>query len=857
MGQARDEAGNIWETDAQGNALRLISAAGSAPQMPADPTFNTKAPQAQASLNNTVADATVNQATIPAQITAANADATIKTRTSSTAGLPEGFMWDGSGQRAVPIPGYTRQGLSPEIRSQAIQVYTDAGALERAADEIERLYNEGPGATKGIWGLQDYLPNETNKVFNDAGQQARGYVKRALGFTGGEGNTATEASALYDPYLPTARDRDGQIVRKIEKLRELANDARQKSVTTLGGVPDQSGNIVPRMDPSLSAMNQPFEVGGGRQAATGTKKQIDIPEKMQQEWLSYYARNRGNWDAGDAAKFRVQLDAKYNFPTPPGAFDRYYDHAAEFGEALRSGGRVNPTIPGPEVEMTKTEIGRNQAINNPVGAAFANYGNMQTLGIPEMLAGSESFQALGEAQPVGTMIGQIGGAIGGTAALGKFGKETLGRALPQLLGGGGKARFGRNLAADMTFSGAYGATTGQDPLGSAAMGGLGSVAGQGVGKALGGIVGGAALSPQVQRLRAQGIPLTTGQMLGGIPKAIEDGMTSVPGIGDLASARRLEGFRAFNQAAFNEAGQPIGAKVADLGEDGVGALMDQVGNSYNDATAGVNVPLDPTFTADMATARAAGAALPGDYAGKFNAAIENRVGPVANAGELTGDSYQQAMRGLKGYRAEMTKPGFDQDYRDALSVAMDALRGQMQRGGGQSVVDGLARSDQAYKSAKVLERAIQAAKNGTVTGEIQIFTPSQLNTAATMAKNKFGGQRPFSGLIDDGQSVLPSQVPDSGTGRRLATMALPGFLGGGAALGGAAAYPTGDTSDGILKGAIVAAALLGGGTKAGQKTINTLIAGRPESVRKVGRAIGKRKGLFGSAAIPLALESGK
>ncbi|WP_031293290.1 hypothetical protein [Sphingobium sp. HDIP04] len=32
MGQARDEAGNIWETDAQGNAVRLIQPAGAAPQ---------------------------------------------------------------------------------------------------------------------------------------------------------------------------------------------------------------------------------------------------------------------------------------------------------------------------------------------------------------------------------------------------------------------------------------------------------------------------------------------------------------------------------------------------------------------------------------------------------------------------------------------------------------------------------------------------------------------------------------------------------------------------------------------------------------------------------------------------------
>lgn len=38
MAQARDEAGNIWEVDAQGNPVRLIQAAGQQSPQPSRPT---------------------------------------------------------------------------------------------------------------------------------------------------------------------------------------------------------------------------------------------------------------------------------------------------------------------------------------------------------------------------------------------------------------------------------------------------------------------------------------------------------------------------------------------------------------------------------------------------------------------------------------------------------------------------------------------------------------------------------------------------------------------------------------------------------------------------------------------------
>jgi hypothetical protein len=321
----------------------------------------------------------------------------------------------------------------------------------------------------------------------------------------------------------------------------------------------------------------------------------------------------------------------------------------------------------------------------------------------------------------------------------------------------------------------------------------------------------------------------------------------------MVNARRLEGLRQFNDVAMNRAVEPIGGKAAGIGNDGIQALYDQVGNSYDSATSGVNIPVDAQFGSDIAAIRGRG--IPGapDLETKLNGALTNRVAPIEQSGQLTGDAYQQSFRGLKGYRAEHTKPGFEQDYRDQLTAAMDALTGQMQRGGGDSVVNGLRNADKAYRGIKTLDQAVTAARNGTGSGELQVFTPAQLNNAATKTAQKFGGERPFADLIDAGQSTLPNKIPDSGTAGRLATLALPGVLTGA---GAGAGYAGGNAQSGAGMGLTIGALLAAGGTRAGQRALAKAIFDRPDMLALAGRSISKRQGLFGTASVPLLLEGG-
>lgn len=863
MGQARDEAGNIWETDAQGNPVRMLQAAGQATgsqggggvfslpvsQQQAAQTANTQTTTAGNVISNQI-----TAATAPSTISKAGSDATTAARQASTAGLPEGFMWSPDGQNAIPIPGYTRQGLSPEIRKGALDAFSDADAIDKVVTDLRAQYNKGPGATSGVAGLRDFLPTEQNKIFNDTGQRARGYVKRALGFTGGEGNTVAESSSLYDPYLPSAGDRDEQILAKITALQGLANQARAKAQQTLGGVPNANGGITP-----LNGMV--YGAGADTQAAAAgsTTKLSDLPPGYQEAVNAYIGSGRFN-PAGYA-----QLRAALDRSMIPGSADRSAEYETfardNIAPVLQQGGSIKD-IPGVEERMSGREQLRNNLVNNPVGAALvgatdaASFGGVSAL--DRMTGGSrvEDLRNASTGNMIGMLGGEIGGAIGGTAALGRLGRETVGRALPGTLGGAETGQLARDLGVDALYSGVYGYNQGRDPLESVAFGAGGSLAGRATGRAIGGAVGGVAQSPAVAFLRQQGIPLTTGQTVGGILKRFEDALMSAPVIGDQIGARRLEGLQAFNRAAFNEAGAPIGANVPEIGEMGIRSLRQQMGGAYDRATAGVDVPFDQQFATDIAALGGTSARLPPDYAAAFNTIGERRIQPLIDRGSMTGADYQQATRGLRAARRNagtVGSTGFEQEYRDALTGAINALEGNMRRGGGASVVEGLDNADAVRRNLGTLETATRNAAGGSQSGDIFTFTPSQLQRAGITTESRFPGPRPFARLTDEGQRVLPSTIPDSGTARRLTALALPATLGGtGAGIG---AYSDGveGAKDMGLGGIALGTALALGGTRQGQRVIDTIIAERPELFRDFGQALANRRGMFGRAAIPLAL----
>lgn len=725
------------------------------------------------------------------------------------------------------------------------------GRLQALINQINRaqeLYQDGPGTTKGLAGVQDYFPTDINTRFDQAGDQIAQQGLAAFRVPG-QGTVSDRDAIMFDrANLPQASTRDARIEEMFRGLRARIDSELQ----SMGQGPAQWQNVPgeQRRDPIVGMTgpgnapppNGPVPGGdGGPQMGLSRGENFTTPQD-----LAVAAAVNQAFRAGGSVEDLARAAQGAGGQVTPSDLANF--KAAVDARAKGQGVTFNPQATGKRTALQQALGG---AMLNPVGTGVADAVNMAGFGVLEGLL-PDQYGAIRDVNPNASTVGQIAGAIGGTEALAAGARAGINAVAPNLaaraLGGGRAAEFGRNLLTDATYGGAYGGVTQGDPLTGAALAAGGSVLGQAGGRAIGKTLSGVDVSPAVQAMRNAKIPLTAGQTLGGFAKGVEDRLSGLPWVGDIVNARRLEGLRAFNERAMNDAVAPINGQAQGIGNDGIQALYDQTANAYDNATAGVSVPLDQQLIGEINALRN-GAGLPADYAARLNQALSNRLDPVIDSGQMTGEGFQQAMRGLKGYRASADKaaPGFEQDYRDVLGRAMDALRGQMTRGGGDSVITGLNQADQAYRNVKTLDKAVTAARNGTGSGEVQVFTPAQLNNAATQTAQKFAGPRPFGDLIDNAQTVLPNKVPDSGTAGRVATYALPGVLGGTGAGVGAL---SGDMQSGTLSGLALAAALMAGGTKGGQKALEKVLTSRPGVVKNAGTLIRKKSGLFGAAAVP-------
>lgn len=647
--------------------------------------------------------------------------------------------------------------------------------------------------------------------------------------------TDGEKSA-YNETTITPGMNAAEIKKNLQTRLNIAQKAAQRRYNRLNAAgynPEEVNAVVGEVDLGLPA-RKPAAAGADTQS-------VPLPPEMQREHAEWIAARQGNIDPLEYSAFRQQLDTKYGFGSQPDEYERYIRD--------NQGKASTKPIAEPTAPLTSLDALRNSAVTNPVGGFAADAFNMGGFGLPEAMAGDQ-YAALRDEYPVATTLGQVAGAIGGTGMVGRAGKagmDAITRGAPRL--GQQLARtnpFARNLATDAAYSGIYGANTGQDPLASAAWGAGGSAFGQGAGKLASAAVRGASVSPVVQKMREAGIPLTVGQTLGGIPKAIEDKLTSVPGLGDMLRNRRIEGLQGLNKAAFREAGAPIGFTPSDIGKEGLQELFDASGRAYSDATSGVNAPLDAKAMSDLAMARAMGQRMPPNMQAGYEKVMQNYIDPVTDAGTMSGDLYQQTNRALKGHKGKPPGDAFEQEWKDAISVNQDALRGAMERGGGQRTVDGLNAADATYRSAKTLEDAIlDRAAGGSQSGESFVATPNQLQRAGRKSQKKYPGPRPFETLADAAQDVLPSQIPDSGTAGRVAAMTV-----GGGLLGGGAGYIGGGDLETAAQGAALAGLLASGGTRTAQDLGIASLTKRPEIMRQIGREIERRRGLIGSGSLP-------
>jgi len=352
-------------------------------------------------------------------------------------------------------------------------------------------------------------------------------------------------------------------------------------------------------------------------------------------------------------------------------------------------------------------------------------------------------------------------------------------------------------------------------------------------------------SPDVQALMKQGVTPTPGQILGGAFQGAEDKATSIPLVGDAILSARNKGVLEFNKAAYARTLEPIGGKVpSEVGREGVKEVSKQISQAYDDLLPKVTFNADQVFASDVAKLTQMAKALPKDQARRFEAVLRDQViGKLGPRGTMDGQT-------LKGVESELGRlarglrgdASFDnRQLGDAIMDLQTSIRANLARTN-PAYANELTAVNRAFANYARIRDA--ASRQGSKDG---VFTPAQLS-AAVRAQDKSAGKGVFAkggalmqDLSDPAKSVLPSQVPDSGTAGRA-------LLGAGA-LGGVGMLSPATAS----MGALSTLPYLPGG----RQLAAGILTRRPQGAAQMADAIRQATPYLTPGALPLLTQPGQ
>lgn len=350
--------------------------------------------------------------------------------------------------------------------------------------------------------------------------------------------------------------------------------------------------------------------------------------------------------------------------------------------------------------------------------------------------------------------------------------------------------------------------------------------------------------PEVEALIKEGVEPTTGQRLGPAASRIEQGMTSIPFLGDLIKSSQLRGVESLNRTAINKTLEPIGKQLDKNTTMGYGAIREageKISAEYERLLPQLTAKVDEPFRAELGTVIRMAQELPEPQAKQFSTIVEQRLlnmfGPDGTMDGQTMKEVESKLGGLVRQYRRSENP----DHRmlgNALRETQASLRGLVERSNPQHAGE-LQAINQAYAGLLTVEKA--AGQAGSKEG---VFSPAAYRGAVkatdpSLRHRAFSrGEAPNQDFAVAAEKVLGPTVPDSGTPFRLANI---GLAGGGYYL------------DPMLPAAIGAGSALY--TPVGQAMLNALISKRPELATPIAREL-RRLAPATSAALPPALISG-
>lgn len=356
--------------------------------------------------------------------------------------------------------------------------------------------------------------------------------------------------------------------------------------------------------------------------------------------------------------------------------------------------------------------------------------------------------------------------------------------------------------------------------------GTGAAGGAAGGAVIGGIARAiapkASQNPAIQKLLAEGVTPTPGQLLGKNAAAAEAKLTSIPLVGDIIKNAQQTGMREFNTAAGNRALAPIGEKVTEApGRGMIQEVLGKLSAAYNAVLPKLTLKADQQLATDLTNLAVLATELPATQASRFRQVLGQTVLKRIPTGTADGETVKVIQSKLGSLTRNYIRSG-DADQRE-LGKAIGSLK--------QHLDDALMRSNPSEAPALKeinrgwanFERVRRAA--ASTGAEDGVFSPAQLQ-GAVKAK---GGERQFArgdalmqDLTDAGKSVLGQAYPDSGTAGRAILATL---LAGGA--------PAVTGSPAALALPLLASAYLPGGRQAAA----TLLARRPSGAGEVAELV--------------------
>ena len=333
-------------------------------------------------------------------------------------------------------------------------------------------------------------------------------------------------------------------------------------------------------------------------------------------------------------------------------------------------------------------------------------------------------------------------------------------------------------------------------------------------------------SQQVKTLMAEGVTPTPGQILGGTSRRVEEGLKSVPLLGDTIKAAEGRALDQFNRAAIDRALKPLGDKLPKdvaTGNEAVAYMRDAISKEYDTLLPNLSAKVDTKFVNDIRNLSALSKNLPADRFNQFKTTMADQFAKVSQNGTFTGHTLKEIESTLgQESRAYIHSSVADErKLGAAYKEAQQLFRKLVERSSPDSAAK-LKDINSAFAQAARVEKAA-----GALGAQEGVFTPAQLlNSVKSMDKSarhgKFArGDALMQDLAAAGKTVLSPKVSDSGTPlRAMVGAGALGYLG---------------SVNPVAAGAAGAAMLPY--TKLGQETLATILARRPEGAEAIANAL--------------------